>query len=57
MKNTPETENMLPIRFVNISVQLSFISAPPHDQNTAKYLKGFELLIDGFRKRKKQQTS
>ena len=37
------------------SVQFSFISAPPHEQNN-KMLKSLCVVKDGVRKRKKQQN-
>ena len=37
------------------SVQFSFISAPPHEQNN-KMLKSLCVAKDGVRKRKKQQN-
>ena len=37
------------------SVQFSFISAPPHEQNN-KMLKSLYVVKDGVRKRKKQQN-
>ena len=37
------------------SVQFSFISAPPHEQNN-KMLKSFCVVKNGVRKRKKQQN-
>ena len=38
----------------NNSVQFSFISAPPHEQNN-KMLKSLYVVKDGVRKRKKQE--
>ena len=37
------------------SVQFSFISAPPHEQNN-KMLRSLCVVKDGVRKRKKQQN-
>ena len=43
------------LTFMFSSVQFSFISAPPHEQNN-KMLKSLCVVKDGVRKRKKQQN-
>ena len=43
------------VRYQLSSVQFSFISAPPHEQNN-RMLRSLCVVKDGVRKRKKQQN-